>query len=57
MKKTVKIPWTEFLEKAMDSYRGTFPGCGEPVLMKSTTGYEPDSECYQTPDYVEFEII
>jgi hypothetical protein len=57
MMKTVKIPWTEFVEKAMDTYRGTFAGCGEPVFMKASHGYEPDSQCYETPDYVEIEIV
>ncbi len=29
----------------------------KPVFMKSTTGYEPDRECYDIPDYVEIEIV
>lgn len=56
MKKTVKIPWTEFVEKAMDTYRGTFAGCGEPVFMKASPGYA-DSQCYEIPDYIEIEIV
>lgn len=53
--KTVKIPWAEFLSYAMDTVESKFPGAGKPVMMKRH-GYEPDGECYETPDYVEIEI-
>lgn len=55
MKKTIKIPWSEFMSYAMEVVESKYPGAENPVLMKSGS-YEGDRECYDIPEYVEIEL-
>jgi hypothetical protein len=56
MKKTIRIPWVEFLGYAMDTVESKYPGATNPVLRK-TTSYEGDMDCYDLPEFVEIEIV
>lgn len=55
MKKTIKIPWDEFVAIAEVVLKQRYKTVGAPVFMK-TYGTEPDAECYEIPAYVEIEI-
>lgn len=56
MKKTIKIPWSEFVGYAMDTVEMKYPGAEAPIFMKGG-GYEPDYEVYDIPEYVEIPIV
>lgn len=56
-KKTVKIPWEEFVSYAMAEVGKSFrPTETPPSFMIKSHGYDSDHECCETPDYVEIEI-
>ena len=58
MRKSIKIPWEDFVKIAMDNLGDKYKGLvfvGEPTFMKTYT-YESDGECYEIPKYVEIEI-
>jgi hypothetical protein len=57
MKKTIKIPWKEFVELAVARIHEQHPTTGSEPKFMSTHGYEGDSEIYDTPSYVEIEIL
>lgn len=55
-KKTIKIPWEEFVSEAVLKLCEKYKLIGNPVFMVDRGGYEGPHECYDTPTYVEIEI-
>ena len=57
MKKTIKIPWNDFVDFGLHRLRQKYP-ISQNALPKFmiSHGTEPDAENYSIPDYVEIEI-
>ena len=56
MKKTIKIPWKVYMKAAYEDIKRMYPSIKEDAKFMRTTSYESDSEVYDIPVYVEFEI-
>lgn len=51
MKKQLKIPWSKFIDSAIEKIREEHPNAKAPIFMK-THSVEADSEVYEIPEYV-----
>ena len=60
MKPTIKIPWSDIIKYAIYQIEKTksFPNIKPTTIkyMRSSSGYEPDREIVEKPDYIEIEI-
>lgn len=57
-KKTIKIPWGDFIEMGMSKIKETYPiiVIGTEIAFMKTRNPSSDDSCYELPDYIEVEI-
>ena len=54
--KKIKLPWKVYKEAAYQDMLRIYPGLKNDAVFMRKSGYEPDCEVYDIPDYVEFSI-